>query len=52
MQARMWEFCLIELLTYYSCPIIDINLHCLDDFKFRIWIIFYMTLSNYIMCNM
>jgi hypothetical protein len=29
----MWEFRLIELLTYYSWPFIDIRLHCLADRK-------------------
>jgi hypothetical protein len=28
----MWEFRLIELLTY-SSPFIDIHLHCLDERK-------------------
>jgi hypothetical protein len=29
----MWEFRLIEMLTSYSWPFIDIRLQCLDDRK-------------------
>jgi hypothetical protein len=31
----MWQFRLIELLTYYSWRFIDIRHHCLDNFKLK-----------------
>jgi hypothetical protein len=39
--ARMWEFHLIELLTYYSWPSTDIRFYCLDN----------LTLENSLHCR-
>jgi hypothetical protein len=33
----MWEFRLIEFLTYYSWSYIDISVHCLEDGRTDFW---------------